>query len=228
VKVNAGQDINVARSTITAQPGGGGIVTSGLSPGTPPKKGINLSAVRHINITDSTQLQVLASDPNALLRLASETGNINIDASTLQSGKDIEIEAMKGNVSITNSTLAGDIIKARTLGPNGQLIIGGTTFNATTLLRLYAEGGSGLVNFIANTALKGANIDIAGNTVQITNPAGGGTTVVSIDPSSNFRVYTNTDNYNKAGFGTFTDGVNQKGSTLNVDKHPFKNRPTFK
>ena len=65
---------------------------------------------------------------------------------------------------------------------------------ATELLRLYAEGSSGAVEFNGNVTLTGNRIDIAGNTVRVNS---GGT----VNTGANTMVYATDHDYNKTGRG---------------------------
>src|SRR5262249_16932201 len=127
VTIAAGQDVNISNgSTITAQPTSVGTFssTAAKKPSSLPRTSapsINISAARHISVTNSSALKVLADNPNAVLQLFSQKGNITIDGSTLQAGtgtgagSTIDIQAAVGNITVNNSTVSGDIIKARTL-----------------------------------------------------------------------------------------------------------------
>jgi hypothetical protein len=222
VSVNAGNAVNVSCTQITAN--GAQFVSSATSRGsnsTSSTHGLNVIALGSINVTNSSVLQVLASDPDALLQLIAQQGNIMVDSSTLNSGYGIDVEANRGNVTFNSSTLSGSIIKARTTGPNGQLLIGGgSTFSATSLLRLYAEGANGGVTFVGNASLSGQTVQIAGKTVQVN----GGATV-TVSNGSNLSVYTDNPNYNKGTYGSLQNG---SGSQVGVPAGGFSSRPTFK
>jgi hypothetical protein len=89
--------------------------------------------------------------------------------------------------------MSADVIKARALGANGQLNIGNSTLSADRLIRLYAPGSNGQLNFIANTTLSsGSRIDLAGSTVTI-QPS---VAVLVIGNGGPANVYTNNPNYN--------------------------------
>ena len=59
------------------------------------------------------------------------------------------------------------VIRARVVSPSGVLQISNSTLAAAELLRLYAVGSSGTVEFDGNVKLSGNRIDIAGNTVRV-------------------------------------------------------------
>ena len=68
---------------------------------------------------------------------------------------------------LRGATLMASVIRARVVSPSGVLQINNSALNATELLRLYAEGSSGAVEFNGNVTLTGNRIDIAGNTVRV-------------------------------------------------------------
>jgi hypothetical protein len=99
-----------------------------------------------------------------------------------------------GVINLNNATLNASTVKAGALGNNGTLNIGHGTISADTLIRLYAGGSNGTVNFTNNVTLSGNSVkQIAGDTVSIFN----GKVVTVLGPAAN--VYTNHPNY--TGFG---------------------------
>lgn len=83
---------------------------------------------------------------------------------------DIRHTGINGSISLTNSNIAADIVKVGALGDNGTLTIGGGRINADTILKLYAVGSNGSVNFISNVFLSGNSMKIiAGNSVTVQN-----------------------------------------------------------
>jgi hypothetical protein len=91
------------------------------------------------------------------------------------------------------------------------LIVDGSQFNATQLIKLYAEGASTL-RFRNAVSLNTPLAVLAGKTVQVDN---GG----SVSISGKGRVYTDSDNYNKAGYGTIQakGGLIKKGYSVRED-----------
>ena len=108
------------------------------------------------------------------------------------------------------------------MGPNGQLLINGTTFNAYSALKLYAEGSNGLVRFTGDSTLNGPSATIAAKTVTIDS----GVSVTVSNPTG-LRVHTDTRNFSNNGgpttFGAFTDGE----SPINVPDNNFDSRPSY-
>ena len=199
IQVRAGQDVKLQGANLTAQ--------SSVAPGsvpptlgtneisTIPKKGIKIEAERHINITDSSQLKVLLDSAPALLRVASNTGNVTVTNSELSSSGEIEVESVQGNVTLTNLNVSSsDVFKARTQGPNGLLTIDGSTINASNIIRLYGEGANGVL-FKGNTTLNASEVQIAGKIVEV--QAGGNVSVTQ----GNAHVFSDDHRYNKPNYG---------------------------
>ena len=93
------------------------------------------------------------------------------------------------------------VIKARVVSPSGVLQINNNSkLLATELLRLYAEGSGGAVEFNGNVTLTGNKIDIAGNTVRVNS---GGT----VNTGANTMVYATDHDYNKSGRGVIQAGT---------------------
>ena len=111
----------------------------------------------------------------------------------------------KGVFSLNNTTIAADAIKVGVFGANGALQIGGGTISANTLLKLYAPGSNGMLNFVGNVTLSsGTAANLAASTITI-QPS----IVVTIAGNGGAaNVYTNNANY--AGFG----GTNRSNGTF--------------
>jgi hypothetical protein len=199
IQVFAAQDVKLQGANLTAQ--------SSVAPGsvpptlgtneisTLPKKGIKIEAERHINITDSSQLKVLLDGAPALLRVASNTGNVTISDSELSSSGDIEVESVQGNVTLKNLNVSSsDVFKARTQGPNGLLTIDGGTVNANSIIRLYGEGANGVL-FKGTTTLNTSEVQIAGKIVEV--QSGGNVNVTQ----GNAHVFSDDHRYNKPNYG---------------------------
>jgi hypothetical protein len=111
-----------------------------------------------------------------------------------------------GITTLTNVTVAADIVKVGVLGSNGTLRIGGaSTLSANTLLHLYAPGSNGMIDFVGNTTLNssGTAAVIAANTVTIENGV-----VVTINGSSPANVFANVPNYSgRSGGNNSTTGT---------------------
>ena len=93
-----------------------------------------------------------------------------------------------------------DIVKIGAFGNNGSLTIGGGSISGDTLLKLYATGSNGIINFVSNVTLNSdSSVIIAGNTVTIHN---GVIVTIAGDDGVKASVYTNVPNYtDQAGMG---------------------------
>ncbi len=182
---------------------------------------ITASAGRDLYVRDSTQLGALAENGLQELVLAAG-GDITLLNADLDANQ-ITLEAKRGDLLVTNSVLSGDVIRARSLGPNGQLIIDGAQFYAGSLLRLYAEGSNGHIRFVSNSALHGSRVDIAARTVTINSGVD-----VEVGNPAGLNVYTQNAQYNRPsapnGNGRFVNG----GNTVDAVPKSFGSRPGFK
>jgi FecR protein len=192
-----------------------------------------------INVGSSAQLLSLLSaaapGPGGKITILASASNnsgnsssINIDNSNgliAADGSggtvDIEHNGDSGTININNANIRADVVKVGALGDNGTLNIGGGTINADTMLKLYATGSNGSVNFIANVTLSGAATKIiVGNTVAIFNSV-----VVTISgPAA--TVYTNHPNYTvgSGGNGSTTGMFSGTGATT---VNPIGTPPPF-
>lgn len=184
-------------------------------------KKIAARAGRDLYVSDSTQLRSLA-EPGLQEIVLAAGGDLSVLNATLDAVGEVTLEAKAGDLLVTNSVLSGDVIRARALGPNGQLVIDGAQFYAGSLLRLYAEGSSGHIRFISDSALYGSRVDIAAKTVTI-NPG----VDVEVSHPAGLSVYTQNANYNRPsapnGNGRFVSG----GDTVDAAPKPFGSRPGF-
>jgi|GEM_PF-612909 len=197
-------------------------------------KGGNVNITSHaatgvaINIDSSGQINSLlnqaAPGPGGTITFVADKGGdivvkgkVRADAGTVNI---LNTGTATGNVSFDGASLAGNVIKAQTLSPNGTITVGNSMINADTAIKLYAVGSNGTVDFVANTFLSGNSVkSIAGNTVKIeqnvnVNVTGGPATV-----------YTNNALYQGSGG---TGGVNTGHFTGNgATTAAFASRPAF-
>jgi hypothetical protein len=114
-------------------------------------------------------------------------------------------EIYLGGTITDNLEMRGDIVKVGALGQNGTLTIGSGNISADTLLKLYAPGSNGSIDFVSNVTLSNQSsaVIIAANKVTIFN----GVVVTiggSTDPAS---VFTNIANYTGFGGNNSTTGT---------------------
>lgn len=186
VNIEAGQDVNVNNASIRSM-----------------KRNLTVTAKRHINISNSAELKALSFvDSNTLVKLVAQQGDINISNSLVE-GRNIEMEALAGNIHLLNTQTSGDIFKATTYGGNGWINVGGTTINAGTLIQLFAKGANGGVRFTESSQLNAPAVKIAGKTVEVLD----GKTVTVY--SSSFKVFSDNHKYNTTGQGNFSQSPQQ-------------------
>ena len=153
-----------------------------------------------INVTDTGQLLALlnAAAPGSGGKITivatnaanngTSTSSIDIDNTNGQivaDGGTVEIrhDGDGGRINLTNSNIRADIVKIGALGNNGTLAIGGGTISADSMLKLYAGGSNGSIDFISDVTLSSSSTAaiIAANTVTIYN----GVTVTIGGPAAN-------------------------------------------
>jgi len=179
-----------------------------------------------ISVSSSAQLLALldaaAPGPGGSIKFTSAGGAINMSGTAQADRGTIEItnNGTTGNINLANATLAADTIKVGALGTNGTLNIGGGTISADTLIKLYAGGSNGTVDFVGDVTLSGNSAKIiAANTVIINN----GKIVTILGPSA-ADVFTNNPRY--TGFGgnnTTTGTFAGKGAAT----HPLSGAPGY-
>jgi hypothetical protein len=179
-------------------------------------------------VTDSGQIaSILASTAptsSGTSQYSSVDDNIVVSGQTLDAGRngtvDIRHTGAGGTIALTNATLKGDVVKVGTLGPNGQLIIGGGVIDANSAIKLYASGSNGEVRFVDNVTLKGSSVKtIAGSTVTINNGK-----VVTIGGLRPAEVFTNRANYSGSGGNGSTTG---RFGGAGARTKPFNQAPSF-
>lgn len=220
INIASGRDVNIKGKTQSGYGYGYGYGHGNKK--ITAKENLTISAKRHINITNSSELKVLSNwwDHDALLRLESIGGDISVIQSSLEA-RNIEIEALQGNITLDRSYInAGDVLKISALGPNGELRIGNSFLNGDQVVRLFAEGTNGRVYFVENSTIQGKYISIAGATVEIATGK-----VVTLKPGYNKvpNVYTDNPKFNDVGnaYGKFKRGYN---TTTPVTVKPFAER----
>jgi hypothetical protein len=201
---------NISANSLSAQidnRGGGVIRGAGL---------IEMDVAGNANIANDATVAFYGSDGAATSAILINGGNYNVGGTFLT--------YMDGSGSITfnNASAHADVIKAGVFGANGVLNIGGGTISADTMLKLYAPGSNGQLNFISNVTLGGNSAKIlAANSITIFDNV-----VVTIGGDLAAAVYTNHANYseewggNGSTTGTFA-GAGAKGPRPLSEAPPF-------
>jgi hypothetical protein len=227
ITVTAHSELKGSQISLMGGDGGGDLIIdqSRLT----AKKKINLGeAARPTGITvrNSSELQSLAANIQLLslrnainlesgAKLTARNGSLLIDA-FIKELKDAQgvANTTPGVVTIKDATLVAKAIRARGYANGGDaLVIDGSDFTATQLLKLFAEGASTL-RFKNKVTLTTPTAILAGKIVQV--DSGG-----LVDVSGKARVYTDDDRYNRAGFGS----IQAKGGLS--PKLPYSKRGRF-
>ena len=201
------------------------------SNGPTPSTGGNVHIESHkltgtaIALNNSAQIASLlnasAAGPGGTVTLKSDGGDILVTNAKIQAVRgtiDIQNAGANGLIRLTNSIMIADVVKVAAFGDNGQLIVGGGNINANTLLKLYAGGSNGTIDFISNVNLTGNSVKIiSANTVTIENGVS-----VNVGGPAPADVYTNNPNYTGSGGNGSTTGIfNGRGAST----HPFSSSP---
>ncbi|MCB1098614.1 MAG: hypothetical protein KDN22_23785 [Verrucomicrobiae bacterium] len=167
-----------------------------------------------ITVSDSADLNALAQ----AVALASFGENIEVENSTfVRSPGGINIDAgtiFERTLTLRSSTFAADVIKARGFQNGGRnaLVIDGSRFDASTLVRLYAEGAATLL-FRGDVEINSPLVQLAGQTVRV--DAGG-----KVRAGGAINVNATNHQYDVAGFGT----IEAAGSKTRA---PYDSRPRY-
>ena len=158
------------------------------------------------------------------MQITSTGGNIIFNgAATADRGTVlIQNTGPNGTISHTGAVISADIVKIGALGNNGQLIIGASSINASSVMKLYAGGSNGTVDFVDNVTLSGGTKIIAANTVSI-EPG----KVVTVNGST-ASVYANTRNFVGGNSSTPSPGKFQgAGAPTAGSIHGYTGVPAF-
>jgi hypothetical protein len=178
------------------------------------------------------KITILASAPNnsgnnSTITIDNSNGLIAADGTG--GTVDIEHNGDSGTININNANIRADVVKVGAFGTNGTLNIGGGAINADTMLKLYAPGSNGQLNFIANVTLSSNTAaTLAANTITI-QP----TVIVNIAGTGGpANIYTNNPNYNFTPGGGYTGPPGNPangsfGGNGAHDPQPLLAAPTF-
>lgn len=162
---------------------------------------ITIQSLGSINISNSAQLLAMLNSVGnngqiVLIASGSDTAvNVGGLVQADQGEVDIRQTGVAGQTNLNNATLRGDVVKVSALGTNGVLTIAsGNSINADTVIKLYAPGSNGTLNFVSNVTLTSPSNILAANTINIVQGA-----VVTINSANQADVFTNNPNY--FGFG---------------------------
>lgn len=216
--------------------------TASPSPIRRSARGGNISLTSHkangigINITNSGQLLALLDNA-----APGPGGTITILASGASSEVDVKgiVHADRGTIDIRHTGANGeiylggtandnldahaDIVKVGALGANGSLTIGQGTLSADSVLKLYAPGSNGQLNFIANCTLNsGTQAILAAKSITVNNSV-----IVNIAGDGGpAGIYTDNANYSaqNGGNGSTTGTFGGNGAAA---VQPLASAPPF-
>ncbi len=200
---------NISANSLTAQidnRGGGVISVGGV---------IEMDVAGNANVANDATIAFYGSDGAAASGIIINGGNYDVGGTFLT--------YMDGNgvIAFNNASAHADILKAGVFGANGVLNIGGGTLSADTMLKLYAPGSNGELNFVSNVTLGGNSLKIlAANSITIFDNV-----VVTIGGKAPADVYTNNANYTGFGGNGSTTGT-FAGSGANKPQ-PLSKAPPF-
>ena len=155
---------------------------------------INMNVSGTATVTTDATVQILGSDGAAAAAINFNGGSYAIGS---PGSGGMFLGSIDGNGAITfnNASVHADVIKAGVFGANGVLNVGGGALTADSILKLYAPGSNGRLNFVSNVTLDGISTKIlAANSITIFNGV-----MVTIGDDISATVYTNHPNY--TGFG---------------------------
>ena len=168
--------------------------------------GTTVSNGTKIRFENSSQLAAVT----AIIMRGAGTAALEVVNSTVRAPNGQILFDEFNRIQVEGATLMASVIRARVVSPAGVLQINNSTLTAGDLLRLYAEGSSGMVEFNGTVRLTGKKIDIAGNTVRVNS---GG----KVNTAGNTTVYANVEtghDYNKPGKGV----IQVRGVPLSSDR----------
>ncbi|HRJ09748.1 MAG TPA: FecR domain-containing protein [Prosthecobacter sp.] len=166
---------------------------------------IEMIAQNGISISNSSSLRALA-----------ETGSPSFL---------LEAQGPQGDIVMNGATLAGEAIRAQTLGTDGRLILGNTSINADQLVKLYAHGSNGSIQFVDDVTLNSPQTILAARRVTVNNGVN-----VTVGQPAGLDIYTDVPQFNTPGFGDFVSpGQTPITFTPRENLHPFESpqKPAF-
>jgi hypothetical protein len=177
---------------------------------------IEMDVGGNANVTNNATIAFYGSDGAAASAILINGGNYNVG------GTFLTYMDASGSITFNNASAHADVLKAGVFGANGTLNIGGGTISADTMLKLYAPGSNGQLNFLSNVTLGGNSTKIlAANSITIFDGV-----VVTIGGKLAADVFTNSANYseewggNGSTTGTFA-GAGAKRPRPLAEAPPF-------
>jgi hypothetical protein len=202
---------NITANSLTAQIDNTGGTIGGNA-------AINMNVSGNTSITTEATVQVLGNDPSGSAAINFNGGSYDI-GSPGSGGTFLSSIDGNGTITFNNASAHADVLKAGVFGANGALNISGGTLSADSILKLYAPGSNGQLNFMSSVTLGGNSVILAANSITIFD-----TVVVTISgPMAD--VYTNHANYMGSGGNNSTSGT--FGGAGANNPQPLINAPPF-
>jgi len=150
------------------------------------------------SVTNDATIAIYGSDPGGSAAINFNGGSYDVGG-TFRSTIDGD-----GTITFANTDVHADIIKVGVFGSDGTLNIGGGFLSGDSVLKLYAPGSNGSINFTADVTLTSPSTAaiIAANKVTIFNGV-----TVTIGGTIAASVYTNIPNYTGSGGNGSTTGT---------------------
>ncbi len=157
---------------------------------------INMNVSGAATITSDATVQILGSNGAANgAAINFNGGSYNVGSASAPATFLSMIDG-DGAITFNNASIHADVVRVGVFGSNGALNIGSGPISANTLLKLYAPGSNGILNFVANVTLtSGTFLDLAAHTITILP----GVTVTIAGNGGAAHIYTDNPNY--SGFG---------------------------
>ncbi len=159
--------------------------------------GITLQSLLGIEISSTAQLQTLLDsmgNSSNIIILADKDTTLSVSGTVqaTQGEVDIRHNGATGITSLDNATIHGDVVKISALGTSGVLNIGpANILGADTILKLYATGSNGTLNFLSNVTLTSPINILAAHMITISPGV-----VVTINSVNKAQVFTDIPDYN--------------------------------
>ena len=115
-------------------------------------QGIAVSSPKRIRFENSSQLAAVT----AVVMQGAGTAALEVVNSAITTPNGQILIDQFDRIQMESATLIASVIRARVVSPSGVLQISNSTLAAEKLLRLYAEGSRGMVEFVGAVNLSGS------------------------------------------------------------------------
>jgi hypothetical protein len=181
---------------------------------------INTNVSGNATVTSDATFEILGSAGAA-------AAAINFNGGSYDVGRDVGGTFLAfidgdGAIAFNTASVHADVLKAGVFGSDGTLTIRGGNLSADTILKLYAPGSNGQLNFVSDVILSGNSRKIlAANSITIFDNV-----VVTIGGEVPAEVYTNNANYSEKWGGNGTSTGTFAGAGANRPR-PLSDAPPF-